>query len=160
MPHFYRIPHVVVALAASLLVSPAAVADYLEVNFRDGTTTSFDLSDRPNVSLVDTRMIIKAGTAEAEYESALVATFYIKDGSGIAETVMPGETRLTYRDRDRASVSGLDAGMTVFLYSADGRLIESTSADMAGEVSFDLSSLPKGAYIISINNGQSFKIIR
>lgn len=160
MPYYFRIPHWVLALAASVMVSQVAAAEYLEVSFRDGTTVSFDLNDRPVVSLGESLMTIKSGTVEVEYKSDTVRTFAIREGSGVSEAVRQGEIRLIYRERDRVSVTGLDCGVTVFLYSTNGRMEASAVADEAGDISFNLESYPKGAYIISTNNGQSFKIIR
>lgn len=160
MPYFFRIPHWVVALAASVMFSQVAAAEYLEVSFRDGTTVGFDLNDRPVVSLGESLMTIKSGTVEAEYKSDTVRTFAIRESTGVSEAVRQGEIRIIYRERDHVSVAGLDCGVTVFLYSANGRMMASAVADDAGDISFNLESYPKGAYIISTNNGQSFKIIR
>ncbi len=71
-------------MAAALLISQGAAAEYLIVSFRDGTTTSFDLEDRPVVSLQTPMMTIKAGTVEAEYDCDSVEKFVIGDPGSTA----------------------------------------------------------------------------
>lgn len=149
-----------VAMAAALLISQGAAAEYLIVSFRDGTTTSFDLEDRPVVSLQTPMMTIKASTVEAEYDCDSVEKFVIGDPGSTAPALAEGETRLTYRDRNSASVSGLEPGTRVTLYSTDGKTAASAVADASGSVTLDLSALSAGTYIISVSNGQSFKLIR
>lgn len=160
MPHVFRICRGIASVATALLLSQGASAEYLIVSFRDGTTTSFDLEDRPVVSLQSPKMIIRAGSVEAEYDSDSVETFVIGDPGGTAPVLAKDEIRLTYRDRNNAGVSGLDPGSSVILYSIDGKAIATTAADSEGSAWLDLSGLAKGSYIISITNGQSFKIIR
>lgn len=63
-----KIPLKSLAVVALLLSTLSVSAEYLIVNFRNGTTTSFDLNDRPDVTFSDSRMTIKYAEFEATYE--------------------------------------------------------------------------------------------
>ena len=57
-----------------------------------------------------------------------------------------------------AEVSGLKAGARVAIYNLNGTQISSATADGEGRVALDLSSLPKGVYILRTPT-KSFKFM-
>ena len=57
-----------------------------------------------------------------------------------------------------AEVSGLKEGANVGIYGLNGRLISAVRADAAGHVTLNLSSLPKGIYILRTPT-RSFKFV-
>ena len=57
-----------------------------------------------------------------------------------------------------AEVSGLKAGARVAIYNLNGTQISSVTADGEGRVALDLSSLPKGVYILHTPT-KSFKFM-
>ena len=57
-----------------------------------------------------------------------------------------------------AEVSGLKAGARVTIYNLNGTQISSVTADGEGRVALDLSSLPKGVYILRTPT-KSFKFM-
>lgn len=57
-----------------------------------------------------------------------------------------------------AEVSGLKAGARVAIYNLNGTQISSVTADGEGRVALDLSSLPKGVYILRTPT-KSFKFM-
>ena len=106
-----KIPLKSLAVAALLLSTLSVSAEYLIVNFRNGTTTSFDLNDRPDVTFSDSRMTIKYAEFEATYEVKDVDTFTFGDKRDMLNPVLgENETRLVCRDRDYIEIRGLDEG--------------------------------------------------
>ena len=57
-----------------------------------------------------------------------------------------------------AEVSGLKEGANVGIYDLNGRLISAVRADAVGHATLNLSSLPKGIYILRTPT-RSFKFV-
>lgn len=156
-----KIPLKSLAVVALLLSTLSVSAEYLIVNFRNGTTTSFDLNDSPDVTFSDSRMTIKYAEFEATYEVKDVDTFTFGDKRDMLNPVLgENETRLVCRDRDYIEIRGLDEGTVAMLYSVSGQMIMSVCVDDVGIAAFDISSLSGGVYILSTSTGQTFKISR
>lgn len=152
-----------IALAAALMLSAQAISadNFLIVRFQDGTTTSFNLSHRPNVTFDGNQMVISSEEMETYYDVARVQRFSFGDETNkITPVLTENEVRLTYTSPESATISGLKQGAKVSLFSTNGIMLMDLTADASGVAELNLSSLPKGVYIISVPNGQSFKIAR
>lgn len=160
--HLMKIPTAGVLIAAALILSAIPVsAEYLIVNFKNGSTTSFDLNEKPDVSFDKTQMLIKSSAIETSYNVNDVEKFTFDDKLGVLDKVLgENETRIIYRDRDYIEIHGLESANAVTLYSVAGQSIMTARADDSGVVAFDLSPLAHGVYIIFVSTGQTFKISR
>ena len=162
MSLFSKIPPGIALAAAMMLSAHAISADsYLIVRFQDGTSTSFNLAHRPNVNFDGTQMVIKSADMETSYDVARVKRFtFGNEFTEIIPVLSENEVRLTYTSTESATLSGLKQGEKVTLFSTDGITLKSATANASGVVELNLSSMPKGVLIISVSNGQSFKIAR
>ncbi len=162
MSIFSKMPSGIALAAAMMLAAQAISADnFLIVRFQDGTATSFNLTHRPNVTFDGGRMVIASEDMETSYDAARVKRFTFGDDTNeIAPVLTENEVRLTYTSPEAATLSGLKHGERVSLFSTDGIMLMTLSADESGVAELNLSSLSKGVFIISVSNGQSFKIAR
>lgn len=162
MTLFRKIPPAVGVWATGiLLASQSVAAESLIVSLRDGTSASFELDQRPNLFFEASRLIVRTGNMETTYDADAVSKFTFGNPSGVLNPVLnQGETRLVFMDRDYASVSGLEEGTVVSVYTIGGRLAATERACETGVVAFDLSAYASGVYIISISNGQTYKIVK
>ena len=156
-----KIPLLTTSLAITwLLPTQYATAECLIVNFKNGTSTSFDINDRPEVSFDASQMIIKSPALETAYDVETVDTFTFGLEGGVLNPILEkGEVRIVYKNSDCVEISGLDAQTPAYLHSLSGVTLAAIQADSNGTASFNLSALAKGVYIISTCNSQSFKII-
>ena len=141
----------------------AHAGDYnvLVIQFADGTTQSYVLEERPNVTFDATKLYVRSKYVDDvhEYQNVKKFVFETHDLTGI-KNVQKDECRLTFIGGNMATVSGLPAGLSAMLCDTAGRNVLKAKADAAGSVTFNLQSLPTGAYIIALSNGKSFKILK
>lgn len=156
--------HFALAMVLCLFGGLAAHAeDYnvLVIQFADGTMQSYVLETRPKVTFDATKLYVKSQYVDDVYEYQKVQKFIFEthDISEI-QVVRENECRLAFIGGNAVTVSGLAAGCTATLCDTAGRRVQKTKADDAGSVTFNLQSLPTGAYIIALSNGKSFKILK
>ena len=133
-----RTKHFIIATMLAALTSTECLADevrFLVVNGKDGTNTTFALSDNPKVSCKSGELTVTAGSR----------TFTLGHGS-------------VKMENGCVVFSGLNAGSTVSVYQQDGRLIKDSKADADGNAIVELSGMPKGVLIIH-SNKTDIKII-
>ena len=157
-----KIPLLTTLLALTwLLPAQYAAAECLIVNFKNGTSTSFDINDRPEVSFDASQMIIKSQALEATYDVETVETFTFGSEAGVLNSILEkGEVRIVYKNSECVEISGLEAQTPAYLHSLSGVTQAAIQADSSGTATFNLSLLAKGVYIITTCNSQSFKIIK
>lgn len=145
-----------VLAALPLAESLAVGVQFLVVNGKDGTKTTFALADSPRVSCKDGELAIVAGSRTFTLSLADVQNYqFAVESTGIDEVVKDGGLKL---ENGCMFLSGLNAGDVVSVYQQDGRLIRGLKADTDGNAVVGLSNLPKGILIIH-SNKTDIKII-
>lgn len=141
------------AISGSLYATP----NCLVVELKDSTSQSFLLAERPEISFVDSFVVVK-GDVEASFLGYQIERFkFIEEPSTNAENLKAAEIRVCYTDNEHISVLGLEPKSIVRLFSTNGKLL-ATKQEEAGVVSFTLPQA-KGIYVLNVNN-QSVKIIK
>lgn len=141
----------------------AQAGDYnvLVIQFADGTSQSYVLEERPNVTFDATKLYVRSKYVDDvhEYKNVKKFVFETHDLSGI-KNIQKDECRLTFIGGNMATVNGLPAGLSATLCDTAGRNVMKAKADATGTVNFQLQGLPAGTYIIALSNGKSFKILK
>ena len=130
----------------------------------NGTTTEFALESFPVITIEDNNLVITHNGNQLT--TALTG---VQDYRFIEKKVTAGISSVPSNDPKNASntpqfsfsnaeVSGLKAGARVAIYNLNGTQISSVTADGEGRVALDLSSLPKGVYILRTPT-KSFKFM-
>ena len=130
----------------------------------NGTKTEFALDSYPVVTIEANELVI---TCKGKKLSTVLTD--VKDYSFTQKKVTTsissvpandpkGETATPSFSFSNAEVSGLKAGARVAIYNLNGTQISSVTADSEGRVALDLSSLPKGVYILRTPT-KSFKFM-
>ena len=131
---------------------PAASINTLVVILKNGSETTFFLKDQPNVTFEGTELKVISQKATTSFALADVLRFkYVKkDPSGINEpTVDP--TTVSFDDGTLV-ISQLQQGASVWVYTADGRLVQQLTARHAGTFRLSLATLPTGLYLVKADN--------
>lgn len=144
------------ALSVLLLSATAkAGVGYLVLTEQTGTVTTFALADKPvmtttggNLSITTTGKEITVAIPEVKD-----ITFNTEDPSGI-EAIHTGKPALA---NGTAAFSGLPSGGHVAVYSTDGTMVDSATANADGSCTVDLNRLPHGVYIIK-TPGATYKV--
>jgi hypothetical protein len=115
----------------------------LLITLKDGRKAGYILSEKPSVTLGDSRMIIKVKDASTEYNVADVSTFTFIDASeytGI-EQLSQGSTKFEYRNGTIKA-----EGATIQVFTLDGKQLKN------GVSTVSLSGQPNGVYVVKMNN--------
>lgn len=137
----------------------AAGIHYLVFNLNEGgRQVVIPLSDQPVITLAnDILKVTVAGTVMVETPLAEVRNY------NFSETSEPTGVSATFKDNVRLEeghvyMANVNKGERISVYTADGRLVLTVTADDNGVADVDLSGLRKAAYVIKSANS-SIKII-
>ena len=130
----------------------------------NGTTTEFALESFPVITIEGNNLVIThngnqlttalTGVQDYHFIEKKVTTSI----SSVPSNDPKNESNTPQFSFSNAEVSGLKAGARVAIYNLNGTQISSATADGEGRVALDLSSLPKGVYILRTPT-KSFKFM-
>ena len=133
----------------------------LVVELNDGQRELFVLKERPQAFPKGSKLEVVTSTMHTSYERSeiLMLHFLDKDGNLSEVQQMEGAPQLLIKQlyARRWSISGLQEHESVMVYDLQGRLVQKERAQAEVTV-LNLSHLPKGIYIININNKRTIKI--
>lgn len=131
----------------------------LVVETNDKQKAYFALEEGPELSFNGATMIITTKSSCHSFEIADIAQYYFTDETTVIKELKANDLRISKSGNGQVTVEGLQSSSTVRLVSLDGKLLPAfvTYSD-TGKATINLSSLPKGTYIISINKRQNLKI--
>ena len=130
----------------------------------NGTKTEFALESFPVITIEGNNLVIThngnqlttalTGVQDYHFIEKTVTTSI----SSVPSNDPKNESNTPQFSFSNAEVSGLKAGARVAIYNLNGTQISSVTADGEGRVALDLSSLPKGVYILRTPT-KSFKFM-
>lgn len=132
--------------------------EILLVRMNDGTTLNFSLSEKPLLTFDAESVVISGQEATASLARADVAGVYFVSAAqtGIGSAVTPDAPTL---NGDSFSVTGLERGAVVKVYSVKGENVLSVIADASGTAVASLAALEQGVYVIEYC-GVTFKMMK
>ena len=155
--------HTKILILAGLLLCAAGVrAERTEscvvVQHTDGQNTEVVLADQPTITFRNDMVTLTTDKVVLQMPVDEVRRAYVSKGT-VTDAITPatkGTARIAVSD-DGLAMSGLQAGSTVTLYTADGRQLATARAAADGTLTMNVGQ--KGLVIVKTNN-QSFKLIR
>ncbi len=153
----------VILLLFCLCVSSMVWAkDYLLViDFTDGTDMSFALAKKPIITFADQRIRVSVGSRSSEFEISDVVNFHFKeDPSDIRSPRVDDEYTIIWQGDDQIVVSNATPDTLIRLYGIDGTMYSSQVNANGDRIEISLAALPKGIYLLNINNSRTIKINR
>lgn len=133
----------------------------LTLLFNDGHKQSYVLASRPKVTFDASTLYVASEDVKDEYVLADVSKFVFDKGDITAiAAVKDGECRLTFVDGTTVEVEGIGAATAVRLYDVAGKNIAATKADANGKAVVSLASCQNGVYVVSVEGGKSYKVIK
>ena len=125
---------------------------------KDGTTQTYELAEQPVITVVGTELKIVANHADVSIPlSDVVRYTFQKRTTGIDE-VDTNQEVIDYKD-GVLTLSGLEAGTPISLYTIDGRLLQAHTVADYGTYRQSLASLRQGVYVVKVNH-KSYKIMK
>lgn len=125
---------------------------------KDGTTQTFELATQPVITVAGTELKILANNADVSIPLTDVVRYtFQKRTTGIDE-VDTNQEVIDYKD-GVLTLSGLEAGTPISLYTIDGRLLQAHTVADDGTFRQSLASLRQGVYVVKVNH-KSYKIMK
>ena len=126
---------------------------------KDGTTQTFELATQPVITVAGTELKILANNADVSIPLTDVVryTFQKRSTTGIDEADSNREA-IDYND-GVLTLSGLETGTPISLYTIDGRLLQAHTVADDGTYRQSLASLRQGVYVVKVNH-KSYKIMK
>jgi len=110
------------------------------VNGKDGTKTTFGLTEEPKLSFPNGELNIVSSNKTFSISLTDVQNYaFSEESAGIAEVIKDGNVKL---EDGFVVFNGLAAGSKVAAYLQDGKLVKEGKADSNGSAVIDLSLLP------------------
>lgn len=136
--------------------------DYLLViDFTDGSEMTFALAKQPVITFADHLIRVKVGSRSSEFELSDVTNFHFKeDPSNILSPRMDEDFKLSWQGEDLIVISNATPDAVIRLYGIDGTTYPSRVNTYGDRIEVSLSVLPKGIYLLNINNTRTLKIYR
>ncbi len=133
----------------------------LVIAFTDGTEMTFALAKQPVLTFADQRLCVKAEGRTSECEISDVKNFHFREDMSDIRTLRSDEDfEVRWIGDDLIVISNAAPDAKVNLFDINGRSYPGCVAKVADHLEVSLSSLPKGIYLLNINNQRTLKINR
>lgn len=138
----------------------AAESKSLIVELQNGSQTTFVLSEKPEMTFANHVLTIVMNNKSSDFEISDVKQFYFGEISSDIQQLKVNELKIVYQSDDKVVIEGASESDRIVIYSIKG-VMQKAAVSFDGEkAEVSLSSLPKGTYIVNVQNKQSFKIIK
>lgn len=150
----------IIAVILSMAVSVKTYADEkLTVIYKDGSTFSYILADKPKVTFQGNNLTITAPEISDSHKMEDVRKFVTETTNSI-EATATNEHRITYTDNNTVRLDGFKAGSTVSVFNINGMLQFQQTTGNDGSAVIPLDGLAPGQYVIATTEGKSYKIMK
>ena len=131
----------------------------LVIDFTDGTEMTVALAKLPVITFSNQTIRVKVGSRLSEFEMSDVANFHFKeDPSDIRLPIVDEDIKLSWQSKDLIVISNAAPDTAIRLYGIDGTLYPSRAIVNGEQLEVSLAGLPKGIYLLNINNQRTLKI--
>ena len=133
----------------------------LVIAFTDGTEATFALSRKPVLTFAEQQLCLAVEGQASEFELSDVANFHFAEGAQcIRAPRAEADFALSWLDDDHLEIHPALPGSRIVLYGLDGTVYPGHVRVFDGRAEVTLAALPKGMYLLNINNRRTFKINR
>lgn len=139
-----------VCVLSALIILPIFAQNTLTIHQKDGQKFSYGFEEKPVVSFNGDTLIIRSTNTVIHYGISSLSKFTYDDNETSVGLVKSDTNKASISlDEYTINIAGAKADIKVMLIGADGKQLASYKTDKEGTVTFSISELPNGAYIIS-----------
>ena len=121
---------------------------------------SIRLSDNPEIKFSGQAMLISSAAGNYSLEISDIVQYAFESVATDIVQLPSDELRFSYSASGQIAIEGTESPSDVRLYAVDGRELPVQISANGDRITVSLSMLPKGVYIISVNNKQNLKIYK
>lgn len=142
----------------ALCCGPRVLAQTLVLHHPNGTTTDVELFAQPRIEFLDDRVLITSTVLNMEYAKTDVLRFTYKGSTTTTIGEVKRQADVTQRD-GKLVFHGIKAADKVAVYTASGVRLPVNLECNGTDASLNLSLIPQGVYLLSVN-GKTSKFTR
>ena len=148
------------SLFCVFITLPLIAQNTLTVHQKDGQEFSFGFEEKPLVTFTETELVVKTSKVELRYELSKFSkfTFDEKEVDDAVNLITENKASITL-DEYTVCITGAKADIVVHLIASSGQTLKTYKTDSDGSVTFSISELPEGTYIIA-SESLTCKIIK
>ena len=139
---------ILLCFTAALLMCPVFSQNTLTIHQKDGQQFSFGFADKPVITYTDTDLVLKTTRTELQYPLAQLAKFTFTDVEDAVISIKDDKAVQLELDNYAVNITGAKPGIMVSVTGIDGKSLAVYKTDADGSVTFSISELPEGIYII------------
>lgn len=151
----------ILSILAILFSLPMYADHHLVIETNNSKKHSYSLEDNPVISFNNDILVIKTDKIELSYQISDIAKYYFtKEDTGISS--INGDANnihINYTNNDFILIEGIANEDNVNIYEINGRTCHVDIVRNSNSITIELKNLPKGIYLVKVNN-HSFKLIR
>ena len=151
----------ILSILAILFSLPIYADHHLVIETNNSKKHSYSLEDNPVISFNNDILVIKTDKIELSYPISDIAKYYFtKEDTGISS--VNGDVNnihFNYTNTDFLLIEGIAEEDNVNVYEINGRTCHVNIVRNSNSITIELKTLPKGIYLVKVNN-HSFKLIR
>ena len=133
----------------------------LIIERQNGMKMTFLLKEKPELSFSNHVLHISVNGKNTEFEINNVNQFYFKeDDESAIEDVKANNIWISYQSDNIVVLEGVKKSDNIRIYSINGLQYPNCVTISENHAKVSLASLPKGAYLINIQNKQTFKVYK
>ena len=142
-------------------VGVRAEGSTLIIELTNGGKVGLILEEKPTLRFSGSEMVINSQTFTGSYQRTDIKRFYFSDATGIGQAEIAQRlVKITQIEENRYQVSGLQSEDRIIIVSLSGRQYVTCVENNGTDAVVNLSSCPKGVYIVKVGDKQTLKITR
>ena len=152
----------IIFILLSFMIPIALLAEgnpQLKVWKKDKTTVLYDLSDEPVTTFENGKLVIKTSSSTVEYPVKDILRYTYEGVRTGIDNITYDNSVLVKEEQDKLSFLNLKTGSEVYLFNANGRLLDVQRSNGTDAVSVSLSSRPQGVYFVKCGN-ETIKLMK
>lgn len=152
----------IIFILLSFMIPIALLAEgnpRLKVWKKDKTTVLYDLSDEPVTTFENGKLVIKTSSSTVEYPVKDILRYTYEGVRTGIDNITYDNSVLVKEEQDKLSFLNLKTGSEVYLFNANGRLLDVQRSNGTDAVSVSLSSRPQGVYFVKCGN-ETIKLMK
>ena len=135
-------------VALGFTATASAAGDALNLKMKNGTVHSFQLAEKPVITMGDGKLNVTTDNTTATYNLYDVSQYTFGTSTGISGVNAADNVS---RDGDNIHFGGVEAN-SVTVCTLDGSRVNAAVSADANGTTVSLSSLPAGVYIVKVDS--------
>lgn len=150
-------------LSVGWMKAETEIAHKLKLELKDGSVSEFLFSDDPQITFSGNIVNVKAAQTQISVDYTMINQFYTEAYELVGLQKISADSnkmRVEFVGPYEVCITGACNADVISVQSLNGKRVQAQINAQPGEIRIDLSNQPAGAYLISLPNHQTIKIMK